>query len=283
MTLYAAPFTHYDYTPMPILLLIRHATNDFVKTGRLPGHSPGIHLNEEGRAQATALGKTLATRKIDAVYASHLERAIETALYVAQPHGLPINIRPGLADIDNGDLTGRTIKEVSEDEKTKDLWKVVIENPSEAHFPNGEGMLAMQQRFVAALEAIAAAHPDEKAPETAAPKAATTDDGGPTTVDASNVKREPAERQADRPPTTETQGTAPSPHHPTTPPPPSKTIAIVAHSDVIKSALAHFLGMPFNLFQRLGTSPASISTIMINTDEKTGQQHIMVQNVNYTV
>lgn len=244
---------------MPILLLIRHATNDFVKTGRLPGQSHGIHLNDEGRAQAEALGKLLEKRKIHAVYASHLERAIETALYVAQPHGLPINIRPALADIDNGDFTGRIIKELGEDEKTKDLWKVVIENPAEAVFPNGEGMLDMQKRFVAALEAITVAHPDLP-----------TEDGRRATGDDQSLK--PANHQT------------PLPHLPPTSdqPPPSipQTIAIVAHSDVIKAALAHYLGMPFNLFQRLGTSPASISTLMLSTDEKTGKQHVMVQNVN---
>ncbi len=241
---------------MPILLLIRHATNDFVKTGRLPGHSPGIHLNVEGQAQAAAVGKALAGRKIHAVYASHLERAIETALRVAQPHGLPVNIRPGLADIDNGDFTGRIIKELGEDEKTKALWKVVIESPSEAHFPNGEGMLDMQTRFVASLEAIAAAHPDLPVPT---PPTPTTDQRPPTTDNAT-----PAASDQTPPATT------------------PQTIAIVAHSDVIKSALAHFLGMPFNLFQRLGTSPASISTIMLHTDEKTGKRHIMVHNVNQT-
>ena len=63
---------------MPILLLIRHATNDFVKTGRLPGQTPNIHLNEEGRKQAEALGESLRKRPLDAVYSSQLERAIET-------------------------------------------------------------------------------------------------------------------------------------------------------------------------------------------------------------
>ena len=116
---------------MPILLLIRHATNDFVKTGRLPGHSPNIHLNEEGIAQAVALTQALSKRKLHAVYASHLERAIETAFRVAAPHGLPVSIRPAMADIDNGDFTGKSIKDISEGEATKDLWKVVVEKPSD--------------------------------------------------------------------------------------------------------------------------------------------------------
>ena len=41
---------------MPLLLLIRHGENDFVKTGKLPGQSAGIHLNERGLNQVRALG-----------------------------------------------------------------------------------------------------------------------------------------------------------------------------------------------------------------------------------
>ncbi len=40
---------------MPIVLLIRHAENDYVKKGRLAGRLPGVHLNEKGRTQAQAL------------------------------------------------------------------------------------------------------------------------------------------------------------------------------------------------------------------------------------
>jgi probable phosphoglycerate mutase len=36
------------------LLLIRHGANDWVH-GRLAGRIPGIHLNDEGRAQAVAV------------------------------------------------------------------------------------------------------------------------------------------------------------------------------------------------------------------------------------
>ena len=235
---------------MPILLLIRHATNDFVKTGRLPGHSPNIHLNEEGIAQAVALTQALSKRKLHAVYASHLERAIETAFRVAAPHGLPVNIRPAMADIDNGDFTGKSIKDISEGETTKDLWKVVVEKPSDAKFPNGEGMLDMQARVVGALEAIAAAHPDLVVEDKDAPKP--DEPAADTTAEPKAPKME------------------------------QQVVAVVAHADVIKAALAHYLGMPFDLFQRLGTSPASVSTVMLHTDEKTGKQHIMVLSVNVT-
>src|SRR5512133_3624991 len=108
---------------MPVLLLIRHGTNDWVKEGRLPGQAPNLHLNEEGRAQAEAVAKLLEKQPICAIYSSHLERAIETAWRIAAPRGLPIHIRRGLADTNTGDYTAKTIKEISEAPESKDNWK----------------------------------------------------------------------------------------------------------------------------------------------------------------
>jgi broad specificity phosphatase PhoE len=209
---------------MPILLLVRHATNDFVKTGRLPGQTPNIHLNAEGRAQAESLGLALKHRKLDAVYASQLERAIETAWRIALHHALPIHIRPGVADINNGRFTGKEIKVLSESEETRALWKTVVETPSLAVFPDGEGMLAMQTRVVGALWEIARAHPDLDVPP-------------------------PDDAPADAAPTKRPQ-----------------TVAVVMHADPIKAALAHFLAMPFDVFQRLMVSPASYSTLVLGLD-----------------
>jgi probable phosphoglycerate mutase len=255
---------------MPVLLLIRHATNDFVKTGRLPGQTPNIHLNEEGRKQAEALGEMLGKRPIDAVYSSQLERAIETAWRIAGPKQLPILIRPALADINNGDFTGKVIKDLSEGEATKDLWKVVVETPSKAAFPNGEAMLDMQGRVVGALEAIIGAHPDVEVPATDVPDPVSRSEkrnedhgnGQQTTNDTNSDKSKidnPKSEIKKRP----------------------QVVAVVAHADVIKAALAHYLDMPFDSFQKLGVAPASVSTVMVMTDDKSGKRHTMVNNVNH--
>jgi probable phosphoglycerate mutase len=257
---------------MPILLLIRHATNDFVKTGRLPGRTPNIHLNDEGRKQAEALGHALRNRPLDAIYSSPLERAIETAWHIAAPHGLPIHIRTALADIDNGDLTGKEIKRLSEDEATRALWQVVVETPSQARFPNGEGMLEMQRRVVEALEAIIADHPDIELPPEAEGR---TSDSSSQEPAAQGGKAGESEQRRQVSAGGQADGAEGSKKRP-------QVIAAVAHADVIKAALAHYLGMPFDNFQRLGVSPASISTVMISTDEKTGRRHILVMNVNHT-
>lgn len=252
---------------MPILLLIRHATNDFVKTGRLPGRTPNIHLNDEGRKQAEALGQMLRARPLDAVYSSPLERAIETAWRIAAPQGLPIHIRSDLADVDNGDFTGKEIKRLGEDEATKALWQMVVETPSQAKFPNGEAMLDMQRRVVDALEAIIAAHGDIDLPDTPATHLAAHADQAPQ-EDAGKPDH-PAQAASE---STPSEGPKRRP----------QVVAIVAHADVIKAALAHYLGMPFDYFQRLAISPASVSALMVTTDEKRAKRHIVVMNVNQT-
>ena len=42
---------------MPLLLLIRHGENEYVKTGKMAGRLPGVHLNEKGQKQAEALDR----------------------------------------------------------------------------------------------------------------------------------------------------------------------------------------------------------------------------------
>lgn len=41
------------------------------------------------------------------------------------------------------------------------------------------------------------------------------------------------------------------------------TIVAVSHADIIKAAVAHFLGMPLDTFQRIVISPASITTLLL--------------------
>ncbi len=64
---------------MTLLLLIRHGENDYVKTGKMAGRLPGVHLNERGQKQAEALGEALKVVPIKAMYSSLLERAMNAA------------------------------------------------------------------------------------------------------------------------------------------------------------------------------------------------------------
>jgi len=139
---------------MPTLLLIRHGENEFVKQDRLPGRLPGIHLNENGQAQAAAQAASLKKLPIRAIYASPLERAVETAGPLAQALGLELRLRSGLLDTDVGEWEGLLFKKL----RKLPLWKQVQEQPSEVRFPGGESFLELQERLVGEIEAIRAAH-----------------------------------------------------------------------------------------------------------------------------
>ena len=78
------------------ILLVRHAMNEWVKTGRLAGRTPGVHLSEEGVEQARLLGERLASRPIHAIYSSPLERARETAAAIARHRQLAVQTSDGI-------------------------------------------------------------------------------------------------------------------------------------------------------------------------------------------
>jgi probable phosphomutase (TIGR03848 family) len=135
---------------MPLLLLIRHGENDFVKTGKMAGRIPGVHLNEKGQKQAQALGEALKEVPIKAVYSSPLERAMQTARPIAESHGLTIIQEPDLMDTDVGKWQGKSLKML----RLTNAWKIVQQAPSRFRFPEGESFTEAQTRYVSALERI---------------------------------------------------------------------------------------------------------------------------------
>ncbi|MET0628699.1 MAG: MSMEG_4193 family putative phosphomutase [Acidimicrobiia bacterium] len=138
------------------LLLARHAVTP--QTGPLlSGRAPGIDLSDKGREQAAALGLRLAELPVAVVYASPIERTMQTAAAVAGHHGLTVQELPGVIEADYGEWTGGKISELA---KT-DLWRTVQRAPSRARFPDGESLAEMQTRMVSALEVVVARHPGE--------------------------------------------------------------------------------------------------------------------------
>jgi probable phosphoglycerate mutase len=128
-------------------------------TGKvLPGRARGLHLDDTGRSQAQAVAERLAILKsVDAVYASPLERARETAAPIAARRGLRVRIDRGLLELDIGEWTGDELKVASR----RPEWKAVQAYPSGFRFPGGESFVEMQGRMVAAVARIRAAHPGQ--------------------------------------------------------------------------------------------------------------------------
>lgn len=57
---------------------------------------------------------------------------------------------------------------------------------------------------------------------------------------------------------------------------PKDLVLCFSHSDPIKLVVAHYLGMPLDLFQRLAVSPASISVLHIGE----GSSHLLALNID---
>ncbi|PYM62216.1 MAG: phosphoglycerate mutase [Candidatus Rokuibacteriota bacterium] len=141
-------------TAPTVVLLVRHALT--ATTGAvLPGRAPGLHLSDEGRRQADAAARRLASLpKITALYASPLERARETAAAIGRTRGLAVRVERGLSELDVGAWTGRSLKRVAR----RPEWRVVQRHPSGFRFPGGESFTEMQARIVSALARLVERH-----------------------------------------------------------------------------------------------------------------------------
>jgi probable phosphomutase (TIGR03848 family) len=138
---------------MTTVYFVRHGVTDH--TGeRLSGWLPGIHLSEQGRAQADVVAGRLAKAPIKAVYSSPIDRTLETAQPIAQRHKLRVIVREGLGEVHYGRWTNRSFKSLR---RTK-LWEVVQRWPSAARFPDGESIRELQARAVSEAELIIDAH-----------------------------------------------------------------------------------------------------------------------------
>ncbi len=121
----------------------------------LPGRAKGLHLADTGRQQAEAVAERLrALPKVDAVYASPLERTRETAAPIAKARDLKVVANRGLLECDFGDWTGRQLKELMKLPE----WSTVQRYPSGFRFPNGESFAEMQTRITGAVADVAARH-----------------------------------------------------------------------------------------------------------------------------
>jgi probable phosphomutase (TIGR03848 family) len=139
---------------MTLLLLVRHAVTD--ATGkRLSGSLPGIHLSAEGRAQAQALAERMRPLRLAEIFASPLERCVETAEPIAAPRRLEVKVLADLEEVGYGRWAGRQIEPLT---RTK-LWRRIQLLPSSVEFPGGETLAGAQRRAVAALDALAGRRP----------------------------------------------------------------------------------------------------------------------------
>jgi len=116
-------------------------------------------LSERGRRQAQILADVFKKEKIDAVYASTLRRAIETAEAIAAPHNLKVQTAPELNERCYGVLEGMSIKEMKE--KFPDEFEEGLEWEIFSRPPKGEHFWDVQSRAVPFILNLAKKHANQ--------------------------------------------------------------------------------------------------------------------------
>lgn len=136
---------------MTTFLLIRHGLTDAVGK-RITGRLPGVHLNQTGQRQAGELRSIQA----DAIYASPLERAQETARPLAQALSLPVETDEAFSEFDFGEWSGTALDELDR----RPEWRMFNQSRGLMRAPGGENMLDVQLRMTNALGRLQAKHPE---------------------------------------------------------------------------------------------------------------------------
>lgn len=136
------------------LLFVRHGQSEANLKGIFAGRTSDFPLTELGRRQAEIMAEFVLDKyKIDAVYASTLSRAIDTAKKVADKLKLETHQDFRLNEIDGGLWNGMNFSDISVMYKDEfELWRTDL---SKVQPPKGETVYDLQKRALSAIADIA--------------------------------------------------------------------------------------------------------------------------------
>lgn len=184
---------------MTTFFLIRHAQCDGVGHV-LWGRTQDVHLNEDGVSAACLLAQRITQHRLDAIYSSPLERAVETAEKIARRSGIDtVNISESLNELDFGEWTGETVESLENDP----VWRNFNTVRSDTPIPGGESIHDAQSRVVDELKQLSAKHENGN-------------------------------------------------------------VAVVSHADVIKVALAYFVGLDVDKLDQIDIAPCSVTLLRLD-------------------
>lgn len=137
------------------IILIRPGSTDFDEQGRIKG-TLDIPLNENGTYQASQTANELEGASIEIVYASPCQSALQTAETLSQNLDIKCKRLDGLQNLNHGLWHGKLIEEVKQKQpKVYRLWQ---EHPESVCPPEGETLIAAQQRVRKTLKRLLKKH-----------------------------------------------------------------------------------------------------------------------------
>jgi broad specificity phosphatase PhoE len=134
--------------------LVRHGHHGMLGHW-LCGRMPGVQLDDLGCRQMSRCAEIIPERPL-AIQSSPQRRAQQSASILAWHFGLPVEIVPGVDEIDYGEWTSRTFVELEGDTR----WNRWNTRRGTGRPPGGESMRALQQRIVRHLEQFRRAQTD---------------------------------------------------------------------------------------------------------------------------
>lgn len=140
-------------------LLIRHAESEWNAAGRWQGQGDPP-LSARGRQQARELSEGLADERVDALIASDLSRALETARTLGRRWGLDARPDPRFRELDVGDWTGLTRAQIAE--RAGDVLERFEGEEPGVRPGGGETRDEIRERVRAATDAVARTHPGQR-------------------------------------------------------------------------------------------------------------------------
>ncbi len=142
------------------IYLVRHGETEGNVRRIIMGHSDAP-LTAAGKEQARAVAKVLEGNPIDAIYASDLGRAVETAQIIADKRQLPINTSLAIREKHYGAHEGRLVNDYLADmrETHDNLSRLSNDERKKFQYPDGvENDMAVADRIAAFLKKIAVMH-----------------------------------------------------------------------------------------------------------------------------
>ena len=137
------------------IYLARHGETLWNNTMRFQGVTD-IALSQTGIEQAKQFAKSMDNKNFDAIYASDLQRAFQTADFVAKQKGMTVIQEPLLKEMSFGEWEGLSSEQI--EDKLPGAVAAFFENPEKFDPPGGENIFQMQERVCGAFYKICEKH-----------------------------------------------------------------------------------------------------------------------------